>query len=201
MEKDEEKILNKIEEDIDSQSRLVSDAIEQEIATMRADQIDFFKEGLKKETDTYLEKELSDLRLLAATKASQDKLKTKRDLLALRTSLTDKLLENVRADLKAFAAGSEYPAYLENRLKEIPVKEHGIFYVREEDAESMKQILKKHGFSNEVCNADIRIGGFRYEDIQNSLEYDCCFEAALNDQMKWFREHSGFTVYRKEESK
>ena len=201
MEKDEEKIMNKIEEDIDSQSRLVSDAIEQEIATMRADQIDFFKEGLKKETDTYLEKELSDLRLFAATKASQDKLKTKRDLLALRTSLTDKLLEDVRADLEAFVSGSEYPAYLENRLKEIPVKEHGVFFARAEDTEAMKQILKRNGFDNEVRTEDIRIGGFRYEDVQNALEYDCCFEAALNDQLKWFRENSGFTVYRKEESK
>ena len=90
---------------------------------------------------------------------------------------------------------------LENRLKEIPVKEHGVFCARAEDTEAMKQILKRNGFDNEVRTEDIRIGGFRYEDVQNALEYDCCFEAALNDQLKWFRENSGFTVYRKEESK
>ena len=61
----------------------------------KEDQIKSFKLGLKKETDTYLEKELNELRILKVTKASGAKLKTKRDLLSLRTKMVDQLFNEV----------------------------------------------------------------------------------------------------------
>ena len=194
MEKDEEKILNKIEEDIDSQSRLVSDAIEQEIATMRADQIDFFKEGLKKETDTYLEKELSDLRVYAAMKASQDKLKSKKALLSLRHQYAQEIEDTAEQKLKDFTASADYRGYLETALKQVTVSKDGYFLVKEADTALMKDILSKQGLNNEVKTRYFAIGGFLYVDEAQHLEYSCDLSERLRDATDWFHGHSGFSI-------
>ncbi|MEG1462501.1 MAG: hypothetical protein RSC48_05275, partial [Anaerorhabdus sp.] len=57
----ENEALQIIEGDIQEQVDLVIDQINYEIKNMEEDQISFFKEGLKKEVDTYKEKELNDL--------------------------------------------------------------------------------------------------------------------------------------------
>ena len=92
MENYEEKILKEIDRDVSSNAGLVQSLVEGETKSLRDDQIAFYKEALKKETDTYLEKELSDLRLYAATKSSRDKMNTKKKLLSLRQSYSSNTL-------------------------------------------------------------------------------------------------------------
>ena len=96
MENYEERILRKIQEDVNSNASLVKELVQSETDSLHDDQLSFYKEGLKKETDTYLEKELSELRLYAATKSSRDKMDTKKKLLALRQHLSNALFDEVR---------------------------------------------------------------------------------------------------------
>ena len=56
LEKYEEEILKKIDEDVSSNADLIRTQVETENENLHQDQLSFFKEGLKKETDTYLEK-------------------------------------------------------------------------------------------------------------------------------------------------
>jgi hypothetical protein len=190
----EEKIISAIDDDIKAQSQLVENQVEEEIKTLRADQIDFYREGLRKETDTYLEKELSDLRLYAATKASQDKLSTKRNLLALRTKMTNELFEEVRQDLVAFTKSAGYETYLSKCLDSIKVTSGGVFYVRQEDQQLFGGLLKKRGYANPMQDHYLPIGGFLYVDEASKIEISCSLDERRLEQLEWFRSNSGFTI-------
>ena len=84
MEDYEGKLLEEIAADVRSNAELVEKMVNQENDALRNDQVRFYKEGLLKETSTYLEGELKEARLYAATKSSHDKLDTKKKLLELR---------------------------------------------------------------------------------------------------------------------
>ena len=199
MENNEEKILREIESDVNSNAELIKAMVEGETAALREDQISFFKESLKKETETYLEKELSDLRLYAATKSSRDKMNTKKNLLALRQNLADELFADVRNDLEKFTASSDYSVYLEKNLAHCDVTEKGIFLCRPEHCNLMKKVLAKAGLHNEVKEKYLGIGGFLYQDVQQGIEYSCVLEERLHDQIEWFRNHSGFRIEESED--
>ncbi|MCH4208277.1 MAG: hypothetical protein LKF79_07975 [Solobacterium sp.] len=194
MDNSEEKILNEIKQDMQDQSGLVIDAVNTEIDAMRNDQMNFYKQGLKKETDTYLEKELSDLRVYAAMKASQDKLKSKKALLSLRHQYAQEIEDTAEQKLKDFTASADYRGYLETALKQVEITKDGYFLVKEADTALMKDILSKQGLNNEVKTRYFAIGGFLYVDEAQHLEYSCDLSERLRDATDWFHGHSGFSI-------
>lgn len=194
MESFEQKIIDTIDADIRSNADLVTDLVKQETENLRNDQISYFKAGLKKETDTYLEKELSDLRLYTATKSSTAKLDTKKKLLNKRMELTDELFNDVKEEVKKFANSADYKNYIVRNLKKAPVTKTGYFMVRKEDESLMKECLANSGFNHEIQVAYLPLGGFRYVDEANRMEYSCDLNEKAEEQFQWFRDHSGFQV-------
>lgn len=191
----EKEVLQLIEEDIQEQVDLVIDQINNEIVTMEEDQIGFFREGLKKEIETYKEKELNELKLFAATQASQNKLKTKRDLLHMRQELVNQLFTAVRGKLMSFVESDEYVSYLERKLNEINVENNtGYFEVSEKDVDCFKDLLKKHHYSCDVQSSLIQIGGFNYVNSDSGYEVDYSLDTSLKNQIQWFQNNSGFTI-------
>ncbi|MEG2750519.1 MAG: V-type ATP synthase subunit E family protein [Anaerorhabdus sp.] len=191
----ENEALQIIEGDIQEQVDLVIDQINYEIKNMEEDQISFFKEGLKKEVDTYKEKELNDLRLFAATQASQNKLKTKRDLLQLRQQVVDKLFDEVKSKLEAFVSSKDYKSFLEKKLNKIEnINESGIFEVRSQDVVLMEVLLKEKGCTCKVQETFIQLGGFRYVDLEHGFEIDNTLDFSLQNEITWFQNNSGFTI-------
>ena len=67
MEEEEKKILEAIKADVRANADLVEERVNEETRAMQEDQIEFFRKGLEKENETYLEGELQDLRQYAAT--------------------------------------------------------------------------------------------------------------------------------------
>ena len=92
----ENEVIKNIKDDIKEQAQLVIDQIEYEISMLHDDELAHYKAGLKKEQDTYLEKELNDLEVLAVTEASRQKMDTKRKLLSLREELVSQLFDDVK---------------------------------------------------------------------------------------------------------
>ena len=194
MENYEDELLKAIDQDVRSYAEIVTKRVNEETDSMKEDQIGFYKEGLKKETDTYLEGELNDLRLYAATESSRAKMDTRKKLLEMRTSLTMDLMHDVKTELKAFTKTPEYEEYLKRHLNPLKVSENGYFEVRDNDVELMKKILKEQGLKNEVHPVHFSIGGFRYVDEKLGLEYSCALEEKRQEQFAWFRDHSGLKV-------
>ncbi|MEG0177747.1 V-type ATP synthase subunit E [Anaerorhabdus sp.] len=191
----EKESLECIENDINEQVHLVIDQINYEIKNMEEDQINFFKEGLKKEIDTYKEKELNDLRLFAATQASQNKLKTKRDLLQLRTKLVDQLFSDIKDKLVAFVSTSDYAKFIERKINELgDLDNNGVFEVRNDDVNLVSEILKNKNSQCKVKEALIQLGGFRYVNEDKGFEVDNTLDSSLQNEMTWFQNNSGFTI-------
>lgn len=199
LENEEEKILKKIEEDVNSNAELVRNAVEGETEALREDQISFYRESLKKETETYLEKELSDLQLYAATKSSKDKMETKKKLLTLRQNLVERLFNDVRTDLKQFSASQDYEDWMRKHLAQIDISESGIFSCKKEDQKLLKKLLVEKGLKNSIETAYLEIGGFLYRDESQMMEYSCSLDEKLKEQEEWFRSHSGFKVAESED--
>lgn len=200
LENDEEKILEKIQEDVNSNAELVRNAVEGETAALREDQISFYRESLKKETETYLEKELGDLQLYAATKSSKDKMETRKKLLTLRQNLVSQLFNDVRNDLKDFTKSHSYEDWLRKNLAEIEVSDSGIFSCKKEDQQLLQKLLSEKKYTNSIETAYLEIGGFLYRDESQMKEYSCSLDEKLKEQQEWFRSHSGFKVRESEES-
>lgn len=188
----EDEILEKIDSDVRSNSELVTKRVNEETEYMLEEEVGFYKEGLKKETDTYLETELNDLRLQAATRTSQARLDIKKKLLEKREDLTLRLFEEVKEKLNAFVKTGDYEEYLKRHLQKLTISEKGIFEVRENDLSLMKKLLAAKGCRNEVRIGYFAIGGFRYIDAENRLEYSCILEEKRQEAISWFRDHSGF---------
>ena len=64
-------IIENIKRDVEDQANLVINQIGNEISALYNNEIENFKEGLKKEQDTFLEKELNDLRVLSVTESQE----------------------------------------------------------------------------------------------------------------------------------
>ncbi len=199
MEDYQDKLLEEIANDVKSNAKLVEDVVNQETDALLNDQISFYKEGLKKETETYLEGELKEIRLYAATKSSHDKFDTKRKLLELRGNFVNELKQEVIDELKKFTNTDAYKEYLLNNLKKINKSENGYFVVREKDMDLMKELCKQLSFVAKIQQGYFAIGGFRYVDKVNRYEYSCTLDEKLNEQLAWFRNNSGFKVVESED--
>lgn len=187
--------LQKITEDINDQAAIVVEMIYYEADSLEQDQIRVFEEGLKKEVETYKEKELSDLTLFAATQASQNKLKTKRDLLTLRQNLVSKLIDEVTDRLHRFVKSKDYEGFLEKKVESLNLdSDEGYFEVRKEDLRLISKILNKKSLSTEVKTSNLQIGGFKYTNKSKGFEVDYTLATSLKEQIKWFKNHSGFTI-------
>lgn len=193
METNEEKILKAIEKDIEEQSLMVIAVVNSEIETMHERQINIYLSGLRNETETYLERELSEMKLFATTRASQDRLKKRRDLLSMRTEMTTSLLDDVRNSLDEFVKSPKYEVFMDHQLDQVTIR-NGYFEVRKEDLDMMKEILKKRNLTNEVRVKYFEIGGFTYVDLEEKEEFSCDLTDRLNEARVYFRGHSGFTL-------
>ncbi len=199
MEDNQEKLLEEIANDVKSNAELVENLVNQETDALRNDQVSIFKEGLLKETSTYLEGELKEARMFAATKSSHDKLDTKKKLLELRKGFVDELTAEVTKELKAFAKSDAYKEYLLSNLKKVDLHEEGYFLVRENDMELMKQLLNQLEMKQEIRKGYFSIGGFKFVDEVNHFEYSCTLGEKRDEQFAWFRNHSGFKVVESED--
>ena len=187
----ENEVIKNIKDDIKEQAQLVIDQIEYESSTFHDDELAHYKAGLKKEQDTYLEKELNDLEVLAVTEASRQKMDTKRKLLSLREELVSQLFDDVKKRLIAFTKTKDYEEYLKEKMASIPF-DGGVIYARTEDIDLIKKELKAKDV--EVKEAYFEIGGLTYISKSQDTEYDLSLDTNFKSQTEWFIDHSGFTI-------
>ncbi len=189
----ENEILEAIEKDVQEQADLVIEQINTEIDSLRNEEIKSFKEGLAKEQDTYLEKELNDLRVLSITQASRAKLKTKHDLLELRQTLVTEMLEAVKAKLLDFRKTSAYVSYLRKHIETIKEND-GYFLVEENDKATLEKVLKDMKRQDEIKIGHFAIGGVKYIAESAHIEYDFSLDTRFLEASEWFMNNSGFTI-------
>ncbi len=190
---DKNELLHVLKKDMEEQSELIINQINYEIHAMEEKQIQIYEEGLKKEVESFKERELNDLKKLAATLSSQSKLKIQRELLQYREKLVEDLFVEAKKRINKFVTGNEYREFLKKQLSDIKVQ-NGIFYVRLEDIEIMRDVLSEAKFNAEVQSENIQLGGFRYVQQEERLEIDSTLDQKLENQRRWFESQSGLIV-------
>lgn len=186
-------IIENIKRDVEDQANLVINQIGNEISALHNNEIENFKEGLKKEQDTFLEKELNDLRVLSVTESSKAKLNTKHKLLNLRQELVNSLFDETRDMLMEFTRSDKYSDYLERKIEKT-VFDEGYISVKEADKDLIAKLLKGKKIKTEIRTANILIGGFKYVSEKRGIEYDYTLDNSFEEQMQWFINNSKFTV-------
>lgn len=189
----EKEVLDLIKNDVNEQSKLVIDEINYEINKLHDEQINHFKDGLLKERDTYLEKELNDLKVFAVTQASKAKLATKHKLLNLRQELVNSLFNEVEEELIDFTKTKDYQNYIENKLSQIKIND-GYLICKEEDIKLINQILKDNKINVDIKKGYLKIGGFKYISITEGIEYDYSLDTNFSEEKEWFVNNSLFTI-------
>lgn len=185
----ENEVIKNIKDDITDQAELVIGQIEYEISRLHDDEVAHFKEGLKKEQDTYLEKELNDLEVFSVTEASRQKMDTKRKLLSLRESLVEELFKSVEDKLIAFTKTEDYKDYIKEKLALVPF-DGGVIYCDEKDVDLIRANVK----DVKIKKRYFKIGGFTYISKSQDSEYDYSLDTSFKTQTEWFISHSGFTI-------
>lgn len=187
--------FNTIVKDVKEQEKLIEDQIKSEVIYSHDDQMTMFKEGLKKEIDTYYEKELNELKNFSATEASQAKLKTKKELLMKRQDLVENVFAEAKKRIDTFVSSDEYEKYLYRKLSEIDaVKADSVFYVKKNDIDLMKKVLSLKNLNNTVNESIIMVGGFIMLNKADNIEYDYTFDTKIKEVKQWFQNNSGFTL-------
>ena len=186
-----DKAIKNIKSDVADQAKLVIDQIRYEIDMLHDEEVDDFMTVLAREQATYLEKELSGLEVFAVSEESRLKMEGKRKLLALREDLVSDLFAEVEKDLIAFRDSAAYSDYLTRKLKEAPLDE-GTIYCRKEDIETIRSFIKDEKVTIE--QRWFKLGGFSYIPKDGDCEYDYSLDGTFKEQVKWFVDHSGFTI-------
>lgn len=185
---------NTIINDIKEQEKIVENQIKHEVEYSHDDQMLMFKEGLKKEIETYYEKELNDLKVQSATESSQAKLRTKRELLNKRQILVENVFKEVESKLKKFVLSDEYALYIEKCFSKIKcLDENSVFYVNEKEEDFFKEILLKKSLKNDIKQTNLLIGGFKVINSNVNIEFDFTLDTKLKEAKKWFQNNSGYT--------
>lgn len=196
MNKEEEKIISEIQNDLNGSAQIILDQIAEEIKEMKEKQLKFFQIGLQKETDTYLERELSELRQYAKTKASQDSLKAKHELLHLRQQMTKDIFDRVNDNLVQFTKSDQYEAYLKENLQKVTFHQDTYIECRQDDVEMISKLVQQlFGVDSYTIKPKFfEIGGFHYVDLNNKYQFSCDLSEKLNEAKQWFYHHSGFDL-------
>ncbi len=185
---------NTIINDIKEQEKIVENQIKHEVEYSHDDQMLMFKEGLKKEIETYYEKELNDLKVQSATESSQAKLRTKRELLNKRQILVENVFKEVESKLKKFVLSDEYVLYVEKCLSKIKcLDENSVFYVNEKEKDFFKEFLSNKSIKNDIKQTNLLIGGFKVINSNVNIEFDFTLDTKLKEAKKWFQNNSGYT--------
>lgn len=199
MEDLQEKLIRAIDEDVRSNADLVEEVLNREKDILLNDQINFFREGLEKDKAAYLEGELKELRTYAATKSSRDRLDVKKKLMELRSEYTEQLFEDVKKQVLDFSHTPQYTEYLKQALAEILVGENGYFEVRKEDVKLFGNMLKLAGYDNRLDVVHMPLGGFRYTDTVQRVQYSCSLDERCEEQFAWFTANSSFGIMERED--
>lgn len=194
MEEYEKKILDAIQQDVQAESQMVLETLNQEIKQLHDEKLMLFERSLKQETEHYVEKEWNDLRIAAANQKSQVKFDYMTQLLNLRSQYMKEIVNEVKDKLRVFVKTEEYKSYLKHQLSTCSIQESGYFVVKEEDKDMMKSLLKEKGYQNRLETAYFQFGGFRYIDEEQGIEFSCELKERLEENLEWFRGHSGFIL-------
>lgn len=170
-------------------------------------EVNSFKQAeMEKYTDTALadayeiiQKEVSQQQAVLNKASSEKTVELKKELFHRREEYTNQIFDEVRKKIEDFTASKEYLHFLEKTASELgentPSMKENVLLVKESDLlmqEEIKKAFKKPCTIQQ--DEQITLGGLILENSKIGYVEDRSLDNALEEQRKWFCDHSGMTV-------
>lgn len=134
----------------------------------------------------------------ARTRANRDlsaaRMQARAQLAAQRARIADAVFSDAGKELAAFAAGTDYAAWLTRRAQALAeaLGAGSVLKARPADL----PLLQKAGLTGVTLAADdtITLGGLRGENTAGGVAADDTLEARLNSQREWFLQNAGLEI-------
>lgn len=173
-----------------------------EIEKSRTEKLEAVKDRALQDAYDLIQEQSGDINVQAVSSLSQKEMELRHRLVSKRDELAERVFQDAREQLKAFAAGDAYIPYLKNMLGKAAasglfgdVKEETLLRVSLRDMEHQSVIREAFGLPCRIAADDaIRLGGFIAENTGKGLALDETLDRRLEEQKQWFSRHSGFTV-------
>jgi V/A-type H+-transporting ATPase subunit E len=177
---------------------------EQQKAKIKADIEEYTAQKIEQATDSGIKDAYELIRHNVATRkaallkdAAQKEYAMRSELFTERERIRTQVFDRAAEKLNAFAASDEYHTFLLHSAESVAALLDGegcIVYIREKDlpyAEDFKKAIP-----NAQVQADNRIviGGLRVFCPSKHIGIDDTLDAKLEEQKRWFAEHSGLKV-------
>ncbi len=155
-----------------------------------------FTEQLNQNASEEIHTKTEQIRQKFSQETAKCSLDAKRDLLAKRSELTQKLFDETAKKLSDFSKTAEYEKLLLKKIESFSASvsiSHPELLVGTSDFKNQAAIKKAFGRDcTIICDDAITLGGFIVRDTEKGLFYDETFAQKLADQKSYFIEHSIF---------
>lgn len=170
--------------------------IEYKAQSYKDENITSYYKQAEQKTNDYIEYETSRMRNTVNSKISQYESEKKSALISLRSTITEKVFDEVKENISAFTKTNDYGAFLIKSAKELKasVGEEIIIFMRTEDisfADSIKEAVNcEIKEDNEII-----LGGLRATDKNGLIMADDTLDIRLAEAQKEFVSKSDLKIF------
>lgn len=179
-------------------ARQQSEQIRQEVAAYKAERLNRAEEDVLRESYALIQKEQDALRRTIRRERSENETAARQALFRRREEMSRELFARAETQLAAFADSADYLPFLIRSLQAVAdtlPAEGTVYFLRPQDEALFEQLTAAcPAAQNLRTAADIRLGGVRAENRAAGLAVDDTLESRLQQQHRWFTDHSGFTI-------
>lgn len=192
--------ISLFKQSINKMANIQLEQLDEEISSYKSMALSDIEQSALSDSYKFIQKEMSAIESQAAIALSRSTMELKRELLKKREFYTQAIFGEVLKIITLFTESAEYPEFLKNKaarfLRDYPYSGSCLF-LREADMKYKPEIQKviPPDLSCEIlASSDIILGGVIYENRQRGYFGDESLDEAINQQRKWFRENSGFSI-------
>ena len=184
-----------MKEEIESMAKKEEEAILHDVKVLEDVAYEQMKVEAKRNADVQGKQELAEISSEAANEIATSHTERTRRLIEIREGYVKDIFEKAKEKLVTFSQSKDYPAFMENKIKEVSSYhlDHSILFLQ--DMHLKDQLVNAYGMHLEVKeDPTIEIGGFKVENQENQLVLDETLDTALKNQREWFNQNSGLTI-------
>ena len=189
---DEKKLLN-FKNSIIKQAQENSKKLIEEALTKKEEELKNLEQQTLEEIFSYMQNEIKNIKAYYEHELTKEIFNFKKQTLAFRNELIDKIYEICINNIKNFTKSEEYKEYLINKVEKIALKnncENIKILIKKEDLVLKENLLNLQNVSDVQVDYENKLGGFKILDLNNNIEIDESFSSILDEAMKNFYENS-----------
>lgn len=174
------------------------DAVRESTQKFKDESISAYRREAEKQTESYIEYETGRILSRVNREISDYEAEKKTALTKHRSSVTEKIFDEVKEKLSAFASSDEYIGFLKNsalNLKKAMNSETLTFYLRPADMKLADAVKAAVPEASLEADESIMLGGLRAVDHISGISGDDTLDSRLEESRRSFAEKADLKIY------